>query len=68
MSSNYSIGLDKGQRHEDYVRHIFRYLLSGPNSTFNFFIARTNYDWGAQEQKYYKETSFRMLLRSTITW
>ena len=31
MSSNYSIIIDKGERHEDYVRHIFRDPLSGPN-------------------------------------
>ena len=34
---NYSIIIDKGERYENYVSHIFRALLSGPNSTFNFF-------------------------------
>ena len=45
MSSNYSIVIDKVEIHEDYVRHIFRALLSGPNSNFNRFIERTNYYW-----------------------
>ena len=45
MSSNQSIIIDKGEHHDDYVRHIFRYILSGPNSTFNFLIERTKYDW-----------------------
>ena len=40
MSSNYSIIIDKGERHEYCVRHIFRYLLSGSTSTFNFSIER----------------------------
>ena len=31
MSSNYSIIIDKGERHEYYVRRIFRCLFSGPN-------------------------------------
>ena len=31
ISSNYSIIIDRLERYEDYVRHIFRYLLSGPN-------------------------------------
>ena len=38
MSSNYSIIIDKGEHHEDYVRRILRYILAGPNSTFNCFI------------------------------
>ena len=32
MYSNYSIIIDKVERHEDCVRHIFRNLLLGPNS------------------------------------
>ena len=44
MSSNYSIVIDEGERHEDYVRHIFKDISSGPNSTFNCFIERTNGD------------------------
>ena len=46
MSSNQSIIIDKGEHYEDYVRHIFRYLLSGPNPTFDCLIERTKYDWG----------------------
>ena len=45
MSSNYSIILDKIERREDYVRHIFRAILSGTNLTFNCSIKRTKYDW-----------------------
>ena len=30
MSSNYSMIIDKRELHEDYVRHIFRAILSGP--------------------------------------
>ena len=45
MSSKYSIVIDKGVRHEDYVIHISRDLLPGPNSTLNIFIKRTNKDW-----------------------
>ena len=30
MSSYYSIIIDKGEHHDDYFRHIFRSLLSGP--------------------------------------
>ena len=45
MSSNYSIVFDRREHHEDYVCHIFRDLLSGPNSTFNSFIERTKDDW-----------------------
>ena len=45
MSSNYSIIIDKGERYEDYVRHIFRDIFSGPNSTFNRFIEMYKDDW-----------------------
>ena len=31
MYSNYSIIIYKGERYEDYVHHIFRDLLLGPN-------------------------------------
>ena len=41
MYSNYSIIIDKVERHEDYVCHIFRVLLSGPNQNFNSFIEIT---------------------------
>ena len=30
MSLNYSIIIDKGERNENYARHIFRYLMPGP--------------------------------------
>ena len=45
MSSNYSTIIDIGEHHKDYVCHIFRDLLSGPNSTFNYFIERAKYHW-----------------------
>ena len=45
MSSNYSIIVDKGERCEDYVRHIFRALLSYPNSNFNHSIEINKDDW-----------------------
>ena len=31
MSSNYSINIYTGERHEGYVRHIFRDILTGKN-------------------------------------
>ena len=45
ISSNYSIMLYKGKHHEDYVRHIFMYLSSGKNSTFNSFVERCKNNW-----------------------
>ena len=42
MSSNYSIVIDKVEHHEDYVRHIYRAILSGTNSTFNISIESYN--------------------------
>ena len=45
MSSNYTIIIDKGERHEDYVSQLFRDILSGTNSTFNIFIERNKDDW-----------------------
>ena len=45
ISSNYSILIDKGELHEEYNRHVFRDILSGPNSTFNCFIENYKYDW-----------------------
>ena len=44
MYSNYSIVIDKGESHDDYVRHIFRDILTGPKSTLNCFIERTRDD------------------------
>ena len=31
--------------HKDYVKHIFRAILSGQNSNFNHFIEKSNNDW-----------------------
>ena len=45
MSSNYYIIIDEGERHEDYVRHIFRDIFSGPSSIFNSFIEKMKDDW-----------------------
>ena len=45
MSSNESIIIDKGEWHDNYVGHIFRDILSGPNSNFNGFIENTKHDW-----------------------
>ena len=38
ISSYYSVVIDKGGCHENCFCHIFRYILSGPNSTFKHFI------------------------------
>ena len=43
MSSNYSINIYTGERHEGYVRLIFTDLLKGPDSSFDFFIEITKY-------------------------
>ena len=43
--SNYSIIMDKGECHEDYVRQIFRAILLGKNVTLNRLIEMTNVDW-----------------------
>ena len=45
MSSNYSIIIDKGEPQKDCVRHIFRDISSGPNSTFNHLIESTKDYW-----------------------
>ena len=45
MSLNYFIIVDKGERREDYFRHIFWDLLLGPKSTLNFFIESTKNYW-----------------------
>ena len=45
MSSNYSINVDTEERHEYYVRRIFRDLLTGPDSTLGCFVERTKDDW-----------------------
>ena len=45
MSGNYTTILQKGVTHEDYVRHLFRALLSGPNSSLNCYIERCKDDW-----------------------
>ena len=45
VSPNYTIIIDKGERHEYYVSHIFRFILSGINSSFDSFISITKDDW-----------------------
>ena len=42
MSSNYTIIIDMVGLHEDYVCHLFRALLSGPNSTINCLLITLN--------------------------
>ena len=44
MSSDYSIIIDQVEIYEDYVRHIFRDLFSGPNSTFYGIIESNKYN------------------------
>ena len=51
LSSNYLIILDKRERHEDYVSHIFRAILSWPNSSLKRFI-KGLIMIGTQEEKY----------------
>ena len=46
MSSNYSSILDKGERHENYVRHIYRDIFWGKNSTSNCFVESYKDDLG----------------------
>ena len=38
VSYNYTISIDKGGCYEGFVRHLFRDIFSGPNSTFNSFV------------------------------
>ena len=45
MSSNFSTNIDKVKHQEDYVRNIFRDILSGPNSILNRFIERNKDYW-----------------------
>ena len=45
MYSAYYIIIDKGERHDYYVCHIFRTLLSGTSSTYNSFIGSTKGNW-----------------------
>ena len=66
MYSNYSIIIYKVEHNEDYVFHIFRDILSGPNSTFNNLFKGQRIIV-IQEHKSQKDNSFRMLPRSTIT-
>ena len=42
---NYTIIIDKVERHEYYVHHLFRDILSDTNSTLNCFIELTKDDW-----------------------
>ena len=50
MYSNHSITIDKVEHSEDYVRHIFRDILAGPNSTFYLLVERTKYDWETERE------------------
>ena len=63
MPSNYSIVIDKVDRHEYYVRHIFRSLLSVPKSTFNTFIEKAKDDWETKiefaERKLFQNANYR---------
>ena len=45
MSSNYSTNINKREIHEENVCHIFRTILSGPNSTINHFIENNKDYW-----------------------
>ena len=45
LPSNYSMIIYKVEYHEDYGRHVFRVILSGPNSNSNCFSERTKVDW-----------------------
>ena len=45
MSYNYTIIIDNGDNHDNYVCHLLRDTLSMPNWTFNDFIEETNDDW-----------------------
>ena len=45
ISFYYTIIIYKGEYHEEYILHLLRPLLLGPNSTFNCFIQRTKYEW-----------------------
>ena len=56
MSSNYSINIDTEEHHEDYVRRIFRDLLTGPNSTFGCFVENTKDDWETKKRSRIKIT------------
>ena len=42
--SNYTIIIDQRELHEDSFSHLYRDILSGPNSTFNGFISIKQYD------------------------
>ena len=44
MPSNYIIIIDRVEHHEICVSHLFRDLLTGPNSTNNRFNKVTNVD------------------------
>ena len=42
MSSDHTIPIYKGERHEDYVHHIFRAILTVTASNFNCFVEIKN--------------------------
>ena len=46
MTSNYTIIVENGERHEDYSWHIFKAIISGSNSIFNNFI------WWSKSYRY----------------
>ena len=62
MSSNYSIVIDKVERDENYVIHIFRDIFSGPT-----ILLKGTRMIGKQEQNSYQETSLRVILIIKIT-
>ena len=50
MSTNYTIIIDKWERHEDNVRLLYRALLTGEKSTFNRFIEKSKDDWETETE------------------
>ena len=67
ISSNYFIIIDNEERQNYYIRHIFRAVFSGQNSTFNILLKGLRMI-GTQEQNPQKDNSFITLLISTMTW
>ena len=59
--------VDKGEFHEDYVLHLFRYIFLGINSNFNGFIKITKYYWDTVTEVPETEPP-RTLLKIAITW
>ena len=44
MTYSYAITINRGESREDYVIHLFRYILLWPNLTFDNSIKRTKFD------------------------